>query len=589
MSGFRKVGVVGLGTMGAGIAEVVARGGHDVVGVEVDQAALERGRAHLESSTGRAVRRGRLTEEQQGAILGRIELATGFSALSDCDLVIEAVPERLELKRSVFAELDRVCRADAVLATNTSSLSVTDIAVTTGRRAAIVGVHFFNPAPVMRLVEVIGTVLTDEGHVDRVAEFVRGLGKVPVTIGDRAGFIANRLLFGYLNQAAWMYDSGHASREDIDTAMKAGAGLPMGPLTLLDLIGLDTALEVLEAIHAETRDRRHAPAPLLRQLVTAGLLGRKTGRGFYTYDKPGSPVVTDGPAGTAPAPGEAGEADSEGTGPAVVGVMGSGDAALSVIETFCVAGHEVRFVAGDPGRASRPGPAGPVPARLEESLDRAVSAGRLDEDGKKNALRRVGVASGPRELADCDLVIEAGSEDLEVKRSLVAALDDVAKPGAVVVTTSSTVPVIDIATAAARPDRVVGMHFTGPGGGVAEVVSTVLSDPAVVGRAVRLAERPAGHVVHCRDRAGFIVDALRWPYLNDAVRMLEAGYADADAIDAAMTLGCGYPAGPIADLDRLGLDRAVRGLEALYAGSREPALAPVPMLMEYVRAGRTLR
>ncbi|HEV7934670.1 MAG TPA: 3-hydroxybutyryl-CoA dehydrogenase [Actinomadura sp.] len=589
MSGFRKVGVVGLGTMGAGIAEVVARGGHDVVGVEVGQAALERGRAHLESSTGRAVRRGRLTEEQQAEILGRVELATGFSALSDCDLVIEAVPERLELKRSVFAELDRVCRADAVLATNTSSLSVTDIAVTTGRRAAIVGVHFFNPAPVMKLVEVIGTVLTDEGHVARVADFVRGLGKVPVTIGDRAGFIANRLLFGYLNQAAWMYDSGHASREDIDTAMKAGAGLPMGPLTLLDLIGLDTALEVLEAIHAESRDRRHAPAPLLRQLVTAGLLGRKTGRGFYTYDRPGSAVVTDGPAASAPAPVEPvefEEAESGRVEPPLVGVMGSGDAALSVVEIACLAGHEVRFVPGDPGR---PDPAGPLPARLEESLDRAVSAGDLDEDGKKNALRRVGVASGPRELADCDLVIEAGPEDLEVKRSLIAALDDVAKPGAVVATTSSTVPVIDIATAAARPDRVVGMRFAGPGGRVVEVVSTVLSDPGVVRRAIRLAETPAGHVVRCQDRAGFIVDALRWPYLNDAVRMLEAGYADADAIDAAMTLGCGYPAGPIADLDRLGLDRAVRGLEALYAESREPALAPVPMLKEYVRAGRTLR
>lgn len=282
---FSRVGVVGLGTMGAGIAEVVARGGLAVVGIEVNKDALERGRGHLESSTGRAVKRGRLTEDAQREILGRITLSTDFADLGDCDLVIEAVPERLDLKRKVFTELDRVCRDDAVLATNTSSLSVTDIAVTTGRPSEIVGVHFFNPAPVMKLVEIIGTVLTEPEAVTRVAELVRGLGKTPVTIGDRAGFVANRLLFGYLNQAAGMLEAGHATRDDIDTAMKEGAGLPMGPFTLMDLIGLDTCLEVLDAIYAESRDRRHAASPVLRELVTAGLLGRKTGRGFYSHDE----------------------------------------------------------------------------------------------------------------------------------------------------------------------------------------------------------------------------------------------------------------------------------------------------------------
>ncbi|WP_255206038.1 3-hydroxyacyl-CoA dehydrogenase family protein [Actinomadura sp. BRA 177] len=285
---FSRVGVVGLGTMGAGIAEVLARGGLAVVGIEVNQDALERGRGHLEGSTGRAVKRGKLTEDAQREILGRITLSTDFADLGDCDLVIEAVPERLELKRKVFAELDKVCRDDAVLATNTSSLSVTDIAVTTGRPTKIVGVHFFNPAPVMKLVEVIATVLTEPAAVTRVADLVKGLGKTPVTIGDRAGFVANRLLFGYLNQAAGMLESGHATRDDIDAAMKAGAGLPMGPFTLMDLIGLDTCLEVLDAIYAESRDRRHAASPVLRELVTAGLLGRKTGRGFYSYDKSGA-------------------------------------------------------------------------------------------------------------------------------------------------------------------------------------------------------------------------------------------------------------------------------------------------------------
>ncbi|TDD66788.1 3-hydroxyacyl-CoA dehydrogenase family protein [Actinomadura rubrisoli] len=518
---FSRVGVVGLGTMGAGIAEVLARGGLAVVGIEVDQDALERGRGHLEGSTGRAVKRGRLSEDAQREILGRVALSVDFADLGDCGLVIEAVPERLELKRRVFAELDRVCRDDAVLATNTSSLSVTDIAVTTGRPTKIVGVHFFNPAPVMKLVEVIRTVLTEPEAVERVAALVTGLGKTPVTIGDRAGFVANRLLFGYLNQAANMLESGHATRDDIDTAMKAGAGLPMGPFTLMDLIGLDTCLEVLEAVYAESRDRRHAPSPVLRELVTAGLLGRKTGRGFYAYGGARDETVDEADV---PQP--------------VVGVLGTGPLADAVAALCDRAGSRVRTAAAD--------------------------------------------------LGDCDLIIEA-AQDAEAGRSLLAAAAGTARQGAVLATTSAAAPVIEQAMATGRPADVVGLHLPEADGTLAEIAATVATGPGVADRAAALAGRLGLTTVRCRDRAGYIVDALRFPYLNDAAAMLGAGYADADSIDAAMTLGCGYPTGPIADLDRLGLDRAVAVLRALYAESREPALSPAPLLEEHVTAGRALR
>jgi 3-hydroxybutyryl-CoA dehydrogenase len=538
-----RVGVVGLGTMGAGIAEVLARGGYDVIGVEVNDDALQRGRGHLEKSTGRAVRRGKLSAGDQRAILERIALDTSFAALAECDLVIEAVPERLDLKRRVFEELDKVCRPDAVLATNTSSLSVTEIAVATGRPEQIVGVHFFNPAPVMRLVEIIHTVLTRPEALRAVQDLVAALGKVGVTVGDRAGFIANRLLFGYLNQAAGMYESGHATREDIDAAMKA-TGLPMGPLTLMDLIGLDVSLEVCEAIYRETRDRRHAPAPILRRFVTAGLLGRKTGRGFYTYGEPAPETRPD-----------TGEAPS-------VGVAGSGPLAVAIIQAALRAGADVGFVAGD-----------------EEKVRAVREAAGGDVTGGTDLVL----------LADRDLVIEAVAEDISVKRSLLAAVDDVARKGAVLVTTASTVPVIELAMATDRPQDVVGLHLPDPEGELAELVPTVLTDPEVAARAeshlVRLGKQP----VRSADRAGFIVDALRVPYLNDAVRLLEAGYADADAIDAAMTYGCGYPIGPIADLDRIGLDRAVDVLRALYTEYREPAFAPAPLLDRLRTAGETFR
>ena len=518
---FSRVGVVGLGTMGAGIAEVLARGGLAVVGIEVAEDALERGRGHLESSTGRAVKRGRLTEEAQREILGRVALSTDFADLGDCDLVIEAVPERLDLKRTVFAELDRVCRDDAVLATNTSSLSVTDIAVTTGRPAKIVGVHFFNPAPVMKLVEVIGTVLTEPDAAARVADLVKGLGKTPVTIGDRAGFVANRLLFGYLNQAASMLESGHATRDDIDTAITAGAGLPMGPFTLMDLIGLDTCVEVLDAIYAESRDRRHAASPLLRELVTAGLLGRKTGRGFHDYG--GSAADEEEPPAGAPP---------------VVGIVGVGPLADAIAARCDRAGAQVR--------------------------DSAAT------------------------LGDCDLVIEA-AEDAEAGRALLSTAAQAAGSGAVLAVTSVDGSVIEQAVATGRAADVVGLHLPDPAGDLAEIASTVATGPEVADQAAGLVRRLGLTAVRCRDRAGFIVDALRFPYLNDAAAMLGAGYADADSIDAAMTLGCGYPTGPIADLDRLGPDRAVTVLNALHAQTREPALAPTPLLTEHVTAGAPLR
>ena len=279
----RAVAVIGLGTMGAGIAEVLARGGLQVTAIEADPGALARGMASLDASLGRAVARGKLTSTEQAEILGRVRPAAGIAAAAAADLAIEAVPERLDAKLSVLGELDRACRADAILATNTSSLSVTSIAAGTRHPDRVLGLHFFNPAPVMRLVEVITTVLTGPGAGDAVTGLVYRLGKIPVTVTDRAGFAANALLLPYLNHAVTLLETGYATREDIDTAARTGIGLPMGPLALLDLIGLDTSLSILEILSGELGGPRYRPAPLLRRLAGAGLTGRKSGRGFYDY------------------------------------------------------------------------------------------------------------------------------------------------------------------------------------------------------------------------------------------------------------------------------------------------------------------
>jgi 3-hydroxybutyryl-CoA dehydrogenase len=267
--------------MGAGIAEVFARNELAVVGVERDDEALELGRGHVERSTGKAVRRGRLSPDEQNELISRITFTTDLDRLARCDVVIEAIPEVLELKLDLFTRLDGLVSSRAILATNTSSLSVTDIGAATRDPGRVVGMHFFNPAPVLELVEVVRADATRSVVVDAVATLARRLGKSPVVCGDQAGFIANALLFGYLNQAATMVEAEEASADEIDASMRSVYGYPMGPLALLDLIGLDTSVEILDRMHSATGRVRHAAAPILRSLVSEGKLGRKSGAGLY--------------------------------------------------------------------------------------------------------------------------------------------------------------------------------------------------------------------------------------------------------------------------------------------------------------------
>ncbi len=571
---FRKVGVVGLGTMGAGIAEVLARSGIEVVGVEQEQAAVERARQRLADSTARAVKRGKLDEQGAQDLLRRIATGIELSALADCDLVVEAVPEHLDMKKALFAELDRLLPSDAVLATNTSALSVTDLATSTHRPSRVVGLHWFNPAPVMDLVEVVQTVVSDPSVVEDIEALVAQVGKSDVTVGDRAGFIANALLFGYLNNAVRMYEARYASREDIDAAMRFGCGHPMGPLALLDLIGLDSAYEILETMYRQSRDHRHAPAPLLKQYVTAGLLGRKSGRGIYSYAAPGSPeVVAD--ADTAPAGG--------GTPRPVrtVGVVGTGTMASGIVEVCARSGYDVVFRARGQDKVAA------VRKKIEASLDKAVQRGKLTEELRGETLGRITGTTALDDLAGCDLVIEAVVEDLAVKRALFGALDDVLRPGAVLATTTSSLPVIECATATSRPHDVVGMHWFNPATvmRLVEVVPTVTTAPDVVATVLDVCARAGKHAVRCGDRAGFIVNALLFPYLNDAVKMLEAHYASIDDIDLAMTKGCGHPMGPFALMDVVGLDVTLAIQRTLFLEFREPGDSPAPMLEHLVRAG----
>jgi 3-hydroxybutyryl-CoA dehydrogenase len=493
----RDVAVVGLGTMGAGIAEVFARAGIGVVALEADPEALKRGVGILDASLSRAVSRGRLTAHEQAEIRSRVRPAGAFSEAAAVDLAIEVVPERREIKRQVFAELDRVCSPAAILATNTSSLSVTEIAAATAHPGRVIGMHFFNPAPVMRLVEVVSTVLTAEGVPAEVSGLARRLGKSPVHVSDRAGFVANALLLPYLNHAVRLLETGYASREDIDLAATAGIGLPMGPLALLDLIGLDTALSIMDVLHAEFGTPRYSAAPLLRRLAAAGRTGRKSGRGIYDY--PAAGTDKSHPNGNVAAS----------AAPDTVTLIGAGDNA---------------------------------------EADLAVALATAGINVTRNAAH------------PSDLIVIAAA----ARRGVLAA-----------------------ALAAGRPDQAVGLHLARDG--FAEVVQTSLSSEQAITSGTALAARLGHTAVSAPDRPGFLVGALLYPHLADAVRMVQDNYASAADVDTAMTLGCGYPRGPFQLLDSAGAADVLAGLQAMHAAYGDPSFAPPPLLAEHAATGIAFR
>jgi 3-hydroxybutyryl-CoA dehydrogenase len=279
----QKVGVLGCGLMGSGIAQIAAQAGYETVVREVEQKFLDKGLAGIEKSLAKFVEKGKMSASDKDACIGRLKGTTSLEDLADCDIVIEAIIENAPLKKETYAALDKIVKPSAIFASNTSSLTITELSMATARPKQFVGLHFFNPVPLMKLVEVVRTILTSDESFDAAFAFAKSLGKEPVSCRDNSGFIVNRLLVPYILDAIRAYEEGVGSIEDIDKAMVLGCGYPMGPFTLLDFVGLDTTYYITDVMYAEYQEKRFASPPLLRKMVMAGRFGRKTGAGFYDY------------------------------------------------------------------------------------------------------------------------------------------------------------------------------------------------------------------------------------------------------------------------------------------------------------------
>lgn len=545
------IGVVGLGGLGEGLAKVLLANGAEVIGVDSDLDVLSRVHRRLSGP--------------------QLTLATELVDLKRADLVIEALPEDFTTKETVLQRLVEQCAPGTVFVTTTPTLSVAKLAIASGAPDRVVGLRYSIPPPYGQHAGLIGTSMASPEALHLARKAVRLAGTEIVGLGGRAAEAATALLYACMNRTINLADAGHATVEDLDTALKLGCGLRFGPLHLVDLIGLDTVRSALGRLHELTGSDTYLPAPLLDRMVEAGLLGRKTGRGFHRYDDRGEIMPPPRNHGTGGEPREIRNA----------GVVGAGLMGRGIAEILIVAGIPTTLVArtADKAEAARD--------RIRESLTRLVQKGRMSEQDRQDVLARLTVATTYQALTEADIVIEAVAEDMAVKRAVLQGIDTVLAPGAIIATTTSSLSVTDCANATSRPADVIGLHFFNPAPvmKLVEVVRTEHTADDVHATAHALVKWLRKTAVDCPDRVGFIVNRVLFPYLNDAIRMLDRTDVTVEEIDTAVVTAFHHPMGPFTLLDTIGLDVALAILETLSAASPTGEPAPAEELRQLVAAG----
>ncbi|MEV5878585.1 3-hydroxyacyl-CoA dehydrogenase family protein [Streptomyces sp. NPDC052101] len=555
-------GIVGLGSIGEALVHLLFTAGHRIVAVDTDLDVLARAAGRLKAVHG------------DGPDHPGVTFTADHTRLREAALVVEAVPDTPAAKSEALRRITAVCPPGTPLVTTTAALPVARLAIGSGRPADLAGLRLFTPPGPGGPAEPVLTALTSPATADALRAFVESTGLTPVEVGAGPAADAGALVLGLLNRAAVFLAEGHVTHTDIDTAMRLGCGLPAGPLETLDAMGLDTAHAALMELWRRTGDSAFEPAPLLSRMVAAGDLGRKTGRGFHTYDETGRPLT-----------GAAGAPDDTPAAPVGrVGVLGSGAMARGIAEVTALAGHPTVLVARSAAKAEA------AVEAVAGSLTRAVRRGRIGPEDKSATLARLDGTDDFASLADCDLVIEAVAEDPGVKRAVFAALGEVCAAHAVLATTTSSLSVAECAEASGRPADTVGLHFFNPAPvmRLVELARTDATAPGTLATARAFSRGLGKTTVECPDRTGFIVNSLLFPYLGAALALLERVGADEAVIertDTAVQRGFGFPMGPFALLDTIGLDVSLAIQQRLYERFATPEYEPSGALAELVAAG----
>ncbi|MBC9719636.1 3-hydroxyacyl-CoA dehydrogenase family protein [Streptomyces sp. TRM66268-LWL] len=542
----RAVGVVGLGAAGQALLEVLHATGYDTMGIDSDLRILARLEERFKDLP---------TAPSPNA---RVTLDKDLRRLERAQLVFVATPDQAEVSFAVLKHLDTICPPGAVFVIVSAWLPLTHAALASGRPRQTLGLRFLAPPAADSSVELLRIPTSSRAAIGALDSLVSAMGLKSTVIGARPGADATTLVYAYLNRAVALLDSGCATRDDIDTAMRLGCGLPFGPLELLDRIGLDT-------VHA----RLGTPSPLLTRMVRDGALGRKTGRGFYDHEDPKRTPET------APA------AVAESLPVSRLAVVGSGVMARGIAQVSAVAGLETLLVARTAEKSTA------AWEQVEQSLARAVRRGHVTPTARNAALERLTGTHDMAELARYEMVIEAVTEDEAIKRRVFESLGTLCRPGALLATTTSSLSVTDCAIASGRPYDVVGMHFFNPAPAMrlVEVVRTEHTSATAMSKARALCAAAGKTAVECTDHAGFIVNRLLFPFLSDAIRLLDRSDVDTESLDHAVVHGFGHPMGPFQLLDVIGLDVALAIMRRLHQAFPVPDFAVPSMITSMVDLG----
>jgi 3-hydroxybutyryl-CoA dehydrogenase len=575
----KKVGVVGMGTMGSNIAIVCIRGGVETAACEANESALQAGMDRVRSFLEAGVQKGKNSPEDRDAMLGRLTGTTSLTELADCDLVIEAINENRDDKNALLQKLDAILDENAILASNTSTLSITNMGAASGRPGRTIGTHFCLPAALNKTVEAAPGLLTSEETMADTTAFLEKVGQIPIRVKDTPGFILNYFLIPFQNDCIRLIEAGYTTAADIDTGLRLGLGYKMGIMRLLDIEGLDIHRTVSLSLYEQLKDPRYFPPPLVDKMIDAGHLGTKTGKGFYNYEKPGVFGVAESkPEEGASRDISRGKPLSDAVrkvGVIGLGTMGSGIAQVCVTAGLEVIGIEANAEVLEAGLG-----------RIRKNLDGAVKRGKMSEADKTAALDRLRGGGDLNELSDCDLIIEVVVENIGVKLDIFEKLESIAKKDAIFASNTSCLSVTAMAAKTKRPERVLGLHFFNPPYAMplVEVVEAIQTAPEIVEFGIAFCQRIGKTPIPVKDRPGFLVNRLLVPYLNHAAQAFDDGLADRETFDKAIHMGLGHPMGPLTLLDLVGIDVQKFVADAMAEELGEARFVAPPLLSRMVSA-----